>query len=366
VQQTLGCEVGVRERTIGLWLLVIAGMVFAMVVLGGVTRLTESGLSMVEWRPVTGWLPPLTQESWERDFAAYQQFPEYQKVNAGMTLTEFKGIYWLEYLHRLWGRLIGLAFALPFLLFLAKGWIDRRLGWKLFGVFGLGGLQGVLGWYMVKSGLIDRPDVSQYRLVGHLGLALLIYGYLLWVAFGLLTPPRTASLPAGPARAAIGVACLVLLTALAGGFVAGLDAGLAYNTFPLMDGELIPSQLFTATTTWRAVFEDVTTVQFIHRILAIATLLAVLLFRWSLRGLPVPRRGMLTANLLAVWVVVQFALGVATLLSLVALPLATLHQASAVLLWSLALWCGFEFAGATAYRRALAPTRESSHERALV
>ena len=186
MRQRLDGESGC-ERTIGLWLLVIAGMVFAMVVLGGVTRLTESGLSMVEWRPVTGWLPPLTQEAWEQAFAAYQKFPEYHKVNAGMTLAAFKGIYWLEYLHRLWGRLIGLAFALPFLLFLAKGWINRRLGWKLFGVFVLGGLQGVLGWYMVKSGLIDRPDVSQYRLVAHLGLALLIYGYLLWLAFGLLT-----------------------------------------------------------------------------------------------------------------------------------------------------------------------------------
>jgi cytochrome c oxidase assembly protein subunit 15 len=219
---------------------------------------------------------------------------------------------------------------------------------------------------MVKSGLIDRPDVSQYRLVAHLGLALLIYGCLLWVAFGLLFPPCAASPSDGFGSATIGIACLVLVTALAGGFVAGLDAGLAYNTFPLMDEELIPSQLFAATPAWRAFFEDVTTVQFTHRVLAIATLLAVLLFRWSLRGRSVSRRGILAANMLTVWVVAQFALGVATLLSMLALPLATLHQAGAVLLWSLALWCVFEFAGGAANRWALVPRADREAKRALV
>ena len=263
MRQTGDRKAGFQQRAIGIWLLLIAGMVFAMVVLGGITRLTQSGLSMVEWRPVTGWLPPLTQDAWQQAFAAYQKFPEYEKLNSGMTLAEFKGIYWLEYLHRLWGRFIGLAFALPFLFFLARGWIDRRLGWKLFGVFALGGAQGALGWYMVKSGLVDRPDVSQYRLVAHLGLAMLIYGYLLWVAFGLLAPiaqPHRRR-PGSPAPR-LGSHGLVLVTVLAGGFVAGLDAGFAYNTFPLMDGELIPSQLFATTPSWRAFFEDVTTVQF--------------------------------------------------------------------------------------------------------
>jgi cytochrome c oxidase assembly protein subunit 15 len=321
-------------------------MVFAMVVLGGVTRLTESGLSMVEWRPVTGWLPPLTHDAWEQAFAAYQRFPEYQKVNASMTLAEFKGIYWLEYLHRLWGRLIGVAFALPFLFFLARRWIDRRLGWKLFGAFVLGGLQGALGWYMVKSGLVDRPDVSQYRLVAHLGLAMLIYGYLLWVAFPLVLAPRASEPSPEFPRAATAVAALVLITSLAGGFVAGLDAGFAYNTFPLMDGELIPAHLFAADPPWRALFEDVTTVQFAHRLLAIITLVAVLVFRWSLRGRPAPSRALIAANLLTGWVFVQFALGVATLLSIVAVPLAALHQASAMVLWTLALWCVFELARA--------------------
>ena len=342
-----------RRRTIGVWLLAVAGMVFGMVVLGGFTRLTESGLSMVDWRPVTGWLPPLSREAWEQAFGAYQQFPEYRKVNAGMTLAAFKGIYWLEYLHRLWGRLIGVAFALPLLFFLMKGWIDRRLAWKLSGMFLLGGLQGVLGWYMVESGLIDRPDVSPYRLVAHLGLALLIYGYILWVAFGLLAPPRGAA-SASPAlrRGAIAVAGLVLVTAVAGGFVAGLDAGFAYNTFPLMDGELVPRQLLAATPVWRSFFEDVTTVQFTHRVLAMLTLLVVLAFRWSLRSRHLAPTARRAANLLTGWVFVQFALGVATLLSTVAVPLALAHQASAMILWTLALRTMFELRGRECVRRA--------------
>jgi heme a synthase len=353
VRQTLDSESGGRPRTIGIWLLVVAGMVFAMVVLGGITRLTESGLSMVEWRPATGWLPPLSEAAWEQAFAAYQQFPEYQKVNTGMTLAAFKGIYWLEYVHRLWGRLIGVAFAVPFLFFLARGWIDRRLTWKLSGMFVLGGLQGMLGWYMVKSGLIDRPDVSQYRLVAHLGLALAIYGYILWVAFGLLAPSRGgAPASSASARGAIAVAGLVAVTAVAGGFVAGLDAGFAYNTFPLMDGELVPRHLFAATPMWRSFFEDVMTVQFTHRVLAMLTLLAVLALRWSLRsGHPAPA-ARLAANLLTAWVFVQFALGVATLLSIVALPLAAAHQASAIVLWTLALWTVFELRGRGTVRRA--------------
>jgi cytochrome c oxidase assembly protein subunit 15 len=220
------------------------------------------------------------------------------------------------------------------------------LAWKLSGMFVLGGLQGVLGWYMVKSGLVDRPDVSQYRLVAHLGLALLVYAYILWVAFGLLAPPRgVAPASSAAARGAIAVAGLVLVTALAGGFVAGLDAGFAYNTFPLMDGELIPRHLFTATQTWRSLFEDVTTVQFTHRVLATLTVLAVLVFRWSLRGRHLDRTARRAASLLTAWVFVQFALGVATLLSIVAVPLAAAHQASAMVLWTLALWTVFTLTG---------------------
>ena len=348
-----------RRRLIALWLLCLAGMVFAMVVLGGLTRLTESGLSIVEWKPATGWLPPLSLAEWEAEFRAYQAYPEYRKVNLGMTLAEFQGIYWLEFLHRLWGRLIGVAFALPFLFFLVRGWVDRPLAWKLAVAFVLGGLQGVLGWYMVKSGLVDRPDVSQYRLAAHLALALVIYAYLFWVALTLLRAPGPSAagdgdgdgVRAGPHGVrAIGVAALVFLTMMSGAFVAGLDAGYAYNTFPLMDGELIPAHLFPGTPAWQSLFEDVTTVQFFHRLLASVTLLTIIAFRISLRRASLPDSARLATNLLAVWVLVQFGLGVATLLSFVALPLAALHQASAVILWTLALWSSFELCRAGSSR----------------
>lgn len=337
-----------RERIIGLWLLLMGGMVILMVVLGGLTRLTNSGLSMVEWRPITGWLPPLSHAAWEQAFAAYRAFPEYQKLNVGMTLTEFQGIYWLEYVHRLWGRLIGVAFALPLIFFLLRRWVDRALGWKLLGLFVLGGLQGALGWYMVKSGLVDRPDVSQYRLTAHLGVALAIYGSLLWVAMGLLagtTRPSPAAPPAVALRAKA-VAALVLLTILSGGFVAGLDAGFAYNTFPLMDDELIPSAIFALSPWWRSLFEDVTTVQFMHRLLAITTLVGIIGFRWSLVGTPLSAQARRAVNTLALWAPVQVGLGIATLLSYVALPLAALHQASALVLFTLALRCAFVLSSA--------------------
>lgn len=331
-----------RERIIGFWLLLIGGMVLVMVILGGLTRLTDSGLSMVEWRPITGWLPPLTHAAWEEAFAAYRAFPEYQKINAGMTLAQFQEIYWLEYVHRLWGRLIGVAFALPLAFFLARRWVSGVLGWKLAGIFALGGLQGALGWYMVKSGLVDRPDVSQYRLVAHLGMALAIYSAILWVAMRLLSgePHRPLPPPAAGLRAR-SIVALVLLTILAGGFVAGLDAGYAYNTFPLMDGELIPGAIFASSPWWRSFFEDITTVQFDHRLLATATVLAIFAFRWSLRAVPLPSQARRAANMLALWVPVQFLLGVATLLSYVALPLAALHQAGALVLFTLALRCAF-------------------------
>ncbi len=185
-----------------MWLFALAAMVFVMVVIGGLTRLTNSGLSMVEWRPVTGWLPPLSDAAWEATFRAYQATPEYRHVNAGMSVAEFKGIFWLEYIHRLWGRLIGVAFFVPFIFFLARGWLDRKLAPRLALVFVLGGLQGALGWFMVASGLVDRPDVSQYRLVAHFAAALIIYVALLWIGLGLVvrTPPWNPSRGLGRGR----------------------------------------------------------------------------------------------------------------------------------------------------------------------
>ncbi len=333
-----------RATAVAVWLLVIGAMVFFMVVLGGLTRLTHSGLSMVDWRPVTGWLPPLTAAEWEAVFDLYRQTPEYREVNIGMTVAEFKGIFWLEYVHRLWGRLMGVAFLIPALVFALRGWVDRRLALHLAAMFVLGGLQGVLGWYMVKSGLVDRPDVSQYRLTAHLGAALVIIGYILWVALGMLSPrPRPGE---GRARhglwwGAVALVGLVFVTILSGGFVAGLDAGLTYNTFPLMDGELVPSGIYDTQPFWIAAFEDVTTVQFDHRVLAMAVAVAVALFWVRARTVPAVRARR-AAHLLAVIAAVQVALGITTLLLVVPVPLAAAHQAVAVLLFAATLWTAHE------------------------
>jgi cytochrome c oxidase assembly protein subunit 15 len=332
-----------RQQWIAGWLFAVAAMVFAMVVLGGVTRLREAGLSIVEWKPVTGIIPPLSADAWAEAFASYQQYPEYQKINQGMTLGEFKEIYWLEYLHRLWGRLIGVAFFVPFLIFLVRGWIRGRLAAQCGGLFLLGGLQGALGWYMVQSGLVDRPDVSQYRLVAHLLLALIVYAAILWIGYGQLPSVQARARTGRPAWPPLIIAGLVLLTITWGGFVAGTDAGFAYNTFPLMDGEFIPRALFAGPTLLLSFFEDITTVQFTHRMLAYATVAAVLAYRLALLAAPPPARpARIAVTALTTWVLIQAALGVATVLLIVPLPLAAAHQAGAVVLWTLALWVAFE------------------------
>ena len=342
VTDRLDSEARRRDTALATWLLMVAAMVFGMTVLGGLTRLTHSGLSMVDWRPLTGWLPPMSTPEWQALFDAYRQFPEYQKINFGMSLSEFKGIFWLEYIHRLWGRLIGVVFAVPFVVFLIRGWITRAMLPKLIVMFVLGGLQGVLSWYMVKSGLVDRPDVSQYRLTAHLGAAFVIYGYIIWVALALLRPQ--ASDPAGASLrgSMTAVTALVFVTSLSGGFVAGLDAGLYYNTFPLMHDTLVPEDLFAISPFYLSFFEDVTTVQFTHRVLAITTfaVIAVLWMR-SLR-LPLTRASRLAMHAVFAAAIVQVALGIATLLLFVPVALAAAHQAGAVVLLSAALWATFE------------------------
>ncbi|MDP6884701.1 MAG: COX15/CtaA family protein, partial [Rhodospirillales bacterium] len=324
-----------------LGLAVLCAMVFVMVVLGGVTRLTHSGLSMVEWRPLTGWLPPLSEGEWRDAFGKYQQFPEYRELNYAMGLGGFKSIYWHEYLHRLWGRLIGVAFVLPFAVFALLGWLNRPLAGRLGLAFVLGGLQGVLGWYMVKSGLINEPDVSQYRLTAHLGAAFVIFGYLLWLIFGLLAPgARRVVAPERRAlvRFAVVATGLILVMALSGGFVAGLDAGFIYNTFPLMEGRLIPDNLFEATPWYINPFENIITAQFLHRLLAVVVVAAVALLwsrsrRWALDG--AARRAI---NMLVLLIVVQAGLGIATLLLVVPVALGAAHQAGAFVLFACALW----------------------------
>ena len=319
------------DRPIALWLLFCCGMIFLMVVIGGITRLTWAGLSITEWQPVTGILPPLSAAGWQAEFDKYQQIPQYKLLNAGMSLADFQTIYLWEYAHRLWGRLIGFVYALPFLWFLIRGRIPRRLIWPLAGIFALGAAQGALGWWMVESGLADRIEVSQYRLTAHLTLALVIYAATLWTALGLLSAPSSAA-PRLLRRGAEIVLCLVGLTIIAGGFVAGLNAGLTYNTFPLMDGSFVPAGYAQLEPFIRNWFENVAAVQFDHRVLAMTTVASIVVLWVAGRrsALPSPANRALLA-LLAV-ALLQLVLGISTLLMVVPVPLAAAHQAGAVLL----------------------------------
>ena len=338
-------------------------MIFAMVVIGGITRLTWSGLSITEWQPVMGAIPPLSAADWQAEFAKYQATSQYKLLNTGMSLGDFKTIFLWEYLHRLWGRLIGFVYLLPFLYFLVRGRIPRRLAWPLTGIFALGGAQGALGWWMVESGFADRIEVSQYRLTAHLALALVIYAATLWTALGLLTPTPTlprlrgremaiASAPDAPLppqagegwdgggrwrRASEAILALVGLTIVAGGFVAGLNAGLTYNSFPLMDGSFVPDGYAQLSPFIRNWFENIPAVQFDHRLLAETTVISVIV-QWlaGTRGeLPRPTRVALHA--LLAMALLQASQGISTLLLVVPVPLAAAHQAGAVLLLTAAL-----------------------------
>ena len=309
-----------------------------MVILGGVTRLTGSGLSMVQWQPIMGVLPPLNNVQWEKSFLLYQQYPEYTLKNTHMDLTAFKSIFYFEYAHRLLGRLIGILFFIPLVYFSLTKKLSKSLWPKLALMFLLGGLQGLLGWYMVKSGLVDNPHVSQYRLTAHLGLAVLIYGYMLWVALGLLQP-RDKPLSSGWWRGlSICVPVCVFVTMLSGGFVAGLKAGFVYNTFPLMVGKWIPPGLFLLDPGWRNFFENITMVQFDHRVLAMSLFALVFLYcllawrthRWLRR-----RVGL---YLLFAALLLQVALGISTLLLRVPVGIAASHQGGALILLSASIF----------------------------
>jgi cytochrome c oxidase assembly protein subunit 15 len=314
-------------------------MIALMVVLGGITRLTESGLSITEWQPITGALPPLSEAAWQEEFAKYQQIPQFQQMHSWMTLDDFKTIFFWEWLHRLWGRLIGVAFALPFLWFLLRRRVSPALAPRLAGILVLGGLQGALGWFMVKSGLTERLEVSQYRLVAHLGLAVIIYAAILKTALGLLwpVPERGVAVPPGLRRAAAALTGLVFVTLLAGGFVAGLNAGLTYNTFPLMDGHFVPEGYAQLSPWWRNLFENVAAVQFDHRLLAMTTAASVIALWAASRRAPLPPRSRVAINALLAAVFLQFGLGVSTLLLAVPILLGVAHQAGALLLFTAAL-----------------------------
>lgn len=355
---------GQSLRPVAVWLLVCCAMIFAIVVIGGVTRLTESGLSITEWRPVTGTIPPLSEQAWREEFAKYQRIPEFQLRNSGMTVEEFKTIFWWEYVHRLWGRLIGLVFFVPFAWFLVRGRIRGRLAWRLGGVFALGALQGALGWYMVASGLVDRVDVSPYRLTAHLGLALVIYAATLWIALNLLRPEAYGTASPRLRRAAFALCALVFATIVSGGFVAGLDAGMTYNTFPLMDGRLVPAGYLDEEPWWLNLFENVAAVQFNHRLLAVATLVATIAFWIARRRAAARPAERLWIDGLAAAALAQVILGISTLLLVVPIPLAAAHQAGAVVVLTLALANahGLRRRGAilTPPRAATAPTARTS------
>jgi len=328
-------------RAVAAWLLACCALVFAMVVVGGVTRLTHSGLSITEWQPIVGTLPPLSTADWEVAFAKYRETPEYRQVNHAMTLAEFKGIFWWEYFHRLLGRLIGVAFLVPFLWFAVRRRIPEGYGTALAGIFVLGGLQGALGWYMVKSGLVDDPRVSQFRLTAHLGLAFVIFAAMFWVALSLLAPARIAR--PGPRersarRFASAFAGLVFAMVLTGGFVAGIRAGFAYNTFPLMNGHVVPPEIMLLDPWWKNFFYNMATVQFDHRLLAWVLAFAAPLLWWKVRAAAgAPARARTGAHLLLAMLAVQIALGIATLVHVVPVPLAAAHQAGALLVFALAL-----------------------------
>ncbi|TPE46148.1 COX15/CtaA family protein [Pontibacter mangrovi] len=327
-----------NNRNIIYWLLSGAILILAMVVIGGITRLTGSGLSIVEWNLLSGTLPPLSHAAWLTAFEKYKQFPEYQKLNMHMTLAGFQQIFWWEYLHRLLGRLIGFVFILPFLYFVWKGWVKGWLLRRLLFILALGMAQGLMGWLMVKSGLVDNPHVSHFRLAAHLCLALTLIGVILWTVADLKygrTRQRSASAATLSLGANIILAAIVAQIIL-GAFVAGLKAGISYNTYPLMQGEFFPSGVWQHVD-WQETLENGVVVQFAHRWVAILVLIAVASFSlrvWREDGIRIVKRH---TQLLLLACLAQVALGIATLVLAVPVGLGVLHQVVAVVLFAVAL-----------------------------
>ena len=329
LQASPGFSLSTRPAAIARWLYMVAALIVAMVVVGGITRLTESGLSITQWKPISGIVPPLTQAQWMAEFAHYQRIPEYQQLNRGMTLDGFKAIFFWEYLHRLLGRVIGLAFALPLLWFAVRRQIPRGYGWRLTALLALGGLQGAIGWWMVASGLSVRTDVSHLRLATHLGTALFILGGIVWTARDLdllaANPmARATALRLAPALAIGALAVQILLGAL----TAGLDAGYAFSSWPLMGDAVFPADVPMVAPAWRNAIDNPIVVQFLHRWIAFAATGALLWLAYRARMRNAPR----TALAVAALVVAQILLGIATLLSGVQIVVAVAHQANAALL----------------------------------
>jgi len=325
------------NRAVATWLLVCCAMVFAMVVLGGVTRLTGSGLSMAEWRPIMGTLPPLDAAEWQRVFEIYKQTPEFIKVNSDMDVAGFKGIFWLEYIHRVLGRLLGFAFSIPLLYFVVRKHISlRSLPWYLL-MLALGGAQGLIGKVMVASGQVDAPHVSQYRLVAHLAAAFLVYAMMLWRSLSLLQTSESTTRHSWYKRT-YALTALIGVTVLSGGFVAGLKAGMIYNTFPMMGAYWLPPGLTALDPFWRNLFDNMTTVQFDHRLLAIATFILIVIYWLQARKASLPMRAAKASNALLHTGMLQLALGISTLVLGVPTALAVTHQAVALLLLTVAVF----------------------------
>jgi len=330
-----------HDRQVATWLFFVATVIFFMIILGGATRLTHSGLSMVDWNPIMGVVPPLNEAEWTTTFERYKEFPEYQKINTGMSLDDFEASFDFEYFHRVLGRLIGLIFLLPFLFLWFRGAIRRSMLPQMFIMFILGGMQGLLGWYMVKSGLVNEPQVSQYRLTAHLMAAVIIYSYILWVAFGLLKKDTTEAIDEvrvklyGYAKMMTGLIVFMITT---GGFVAGTKAGYAYNTFPLMGDKFVPEGMYTLQPFWLNWFENITAIQFNHRMIAYLLFLLVPLFCFAVRRLATSQRSRTAAHLLLAMLVVQISLGVATLLLHMPVAIAVSHQGGAIILLTLVLF----------------------------
>lgn len=333
---------------IACWLFICCAMVFCMVVVGGITRLTESGLSITEWKPVVGIVPPLSSEEWEVELKKYRTTPEYIIKNSSITLQEFKRIYGMEYAHRLLARLTGFIFLIPFLGFLFSGSFSGLFTIKLLGILVLGGSQAAAGWYMVKSGLVDVPAVSQYLLALHLFIALLIFSLLFWLALEVRSALskelyiKDNLLLYNNISPCITICIFIQITL--GAFLAGLDGGLVYNTFPLMDGELIPGGLFVLRPLWKNLFENVTLIQFLHRIIAVF-LIALIAYFWFSAAKAQDKKLRITAHCQILIVFAQFFLGVATLLSNVSIVLASLHQANALVLLAVSLFINHRFYG---------------------
>jgi cytochrome c oxidase assembly protein subunit 15 len=325
------------------WLVLVAAMIFIMVVIGGLTRLTESGLSMVEWKPLSGWLPPMNEADWQALFAKYQATPQFHKQFPDLTVSGFKGIFWLEFIHRVWGRLIGVVFFLGFVYLLIRRRLTLAMTPHLIVLFVLGGLQGALGWYMVASGLVDRPSVSHYRLAAHLATAIVIYVYVLWFMFGLVSPRVEEREGSGLRAGGRIVFVLIGLTIIWGAFVAGLDAGKIYNTFPRMGGQWFPTDYFAKPGFFANFVSNPVAVQFNHRVLAITTVTAVFLL-WCATMIRAEQPGVRgAASMLLLAVLCQAGLGIATLLTAVPVWLGVLHQASAMIVVTAAVWLAHSF-----------------------